>query len=251
MEGWLSQCFMTDTEEFGFNPKDSEEFNKLIEFFYSQKYNIQDTPKNSQLMKDVDRTFQNIDYFQVGNKGYEDLQELLTKFISHPIAKEAGYVQGMNCIAATLLYHCQVDIAFCLLVQIMTKYEIIKNYEPGMPGITKHCEIIDKMVFKHLRTLHNYFHEQAIPVQMYSIELICSLFGSKIPIEKMSLFYEQFISKGWKFFYALVLQFLEEIQFDIMEEEELSPTSKKKQSMNNIKWNRLISKAIDFELSNN
>ena len=203
MQQWLSSCFLSDTEEFGFNPKDSEDYNKLIEFFHSEKYNKK-IDHNSQLIKDINRTYQEIKYFQQGNKGYEDLKELLTKFISHPIAKDTGYVQGMNFIAANLLYHSQVDVAFCLFIQMMIKYDLIKNYEPGMPGVTSHWEVIDKMVFKHLRTLQTYFHEQAIPIQMYSIELICSLFGSKIPVQKMMLFYDKFFIKGWKFFYALV-----------------------------------------------
>lgn len=78
----------------------------------------------------------------------------------------------MNFIAATLVYHGQVDVAFCLFIKLLERYDLMSNYSPGMPGIKAHCDIIDKLVFKHLRTLHNYFEEEVMPVQMYSIELI-------------------------------------------------------------------------------
>lgn len=251
VQKWLSLAFINEYDP-DFNPKKWSEYIKLMEFFYKSCNNSRKTECHGQLLKDLNRTFQTIFYYRAGGKGYEWTKELLTKFISHPIAQDWGYVQGMNFIAATLLYHCQVDVAFWLFVKMVEKFNIIDNYLPGMPGITYHGEIIDKMVFKHLRTLHNYFHEQAIPVQMYSIELLWSLFCSKIPIDKMPMFYDQFIQKGWSFFYALTIVFLDEIQFDIMEHDdsisEIPNTSITEKSQN-LKWKRLISKAVDFEIS--
>ncbi|CAI2384426.1 unnamed protein product [Moneuplotes crassus] len=248
MQKWLSICFLGEEDQ-SFNPRDNPEFNKLIEFFYRTKIDEKQCDEDSQLCKDLNRTFQMMPYFREGSRGYSDARKLLLKFLAHPLSAESGYVQGMNMIASTLLYHGQADVAFCLFVKMFEKHNIIHNYEPGMPGITDHCLILEKMVSQHCRTLYNYFHTQAIPVQMYTIELICGLFGGKIPIEKYKLFYDNFIPKGWPFFYALVVQFLEEIQFNIMEEEELTPQAANAHNAPNLKWDQLISKAIDFEYS--
>ncbi|CAI2384415.1 unnamed protein product [Moneuplotes crassus] len=250
MQKWLSVCFLEEEDE-AFNPRNHPEFNKLLDFFYRTKVDEKLCNQDSQLYKDLNRTFQVLHYFREGERGFSDTKKLLLKFLAHPISKESGYVQGMNFIASTLLYHSQADVAFCLFIKMFEKHNIIHNYEPGMPGITDHSFLLEKMVSKHCRTLSNYFREQAIPVQMYTIELICGLFGGKIPIEKMKLFYDHFIPKGWPFFYALVVQFLEEIQFDIMEEEELTPQAANAHNAPNLKWNQLISKAVDFEFSNN
>lgn len=136
-------------------------------------------------------------------------------------------------------------------MKLFEKFNLSKNYLPGLPGISEKCEIIDKMVFKHLRTLHSYLLENAIPIQMYSVELICGLFGSKMSIDDMRHFYDNFCELGWDFFYALTIEYLQEIQFDLMEQDEIDvPYESTKKRNDSIKWKRIISKAIDFELSN-
>jgi hypothetical protein len=67
----------------------------------------------------------------------------------------------------------------------------------------------------------------------------------------MKHFYDNFCELGWDFFYALTIEYLQEIQFDIMEQDETEvPYETTKKRNESIKWKRLISKAIDFELSN-
>lgn len=249
MHKWLSFAFIGEYDE-NFNPKLCEEYNKLIEFFHNGKAIDTNSENYCQVVKDCDRTFQDQEYYHKGQKGYRHLKEILIQFIAHEKAQECGYVQGMNYIAATLLYHAQVDIVFCLFIKIMDQYDLVNNYKPGCPGLTKHCETIDKMVFKHLRTLHNFLVEQAMPTQMYSIELIFGLFGSKIPITDMHLFYDKFFELGWSFFYSLVIVYL--TQFDFLESE--SSSTDKARSMvphpKSLKWKHLIVRAIDFEISN-
>jgi Rab-GTPase-TBC domain len=40
-----------------------------------------------------------------------------------------GYVQGMNFIVASLLYHCDEEIAFWIFVSLLEDYELRDIYE--------------------------------------------------------------------------------------------------------------------------
>ena len=48
------------------------------------------------------------------------------------------YVQGMNFIVGTLLYHCDEVMAFWLFVSLIEDCELRDIYLPGLPGLYKH-----------------------------------------------------------------------------------------------------------------
>ena len=55
-----------------------------------------------------------------------------------------GYVQGMNFIVASLLYHCSEEIAFWIFVTLIEDYELRDIYETNLPGLYKHSHVIIK-----------------------------------------------------------------------------------------------------------
>ena len=55
-----------------------------------------------------------------------------------------GYVQGMNFIAAALMYHTGEVAAFWLLCSIMEKYELKKVLSYGLEGLSYHELNIEK-----------------------------------------------------------------------------------------------------------
>ena len=46
-----------------------------------------------------------------------------------------GYVQGMNYISATLLYHCDEATAFWLTHALLSQYNVGDIYEDGFEGM--------------------------------------------------------------------------------------------------------------------
>ena len=57
-----------------------------------------------------------------------------------------GYVQGMNFLAGMMVYHASPQIAFCIFVKLLEKYDIKSNYLPGLPGLLEKCEKIDQVI---------------------------------------------------------------------------------------------------------
>ena len=63
----------------------------------------------------------------------------------------------MNFIAGSFLYHCSEEIAFWLLVALIEDYELRDIYLPGIPGLSKHCQVIDLILLTHNPSLYTHF----------------------------------------------------------------------------------------------
>jgi hypothetical protein len=68
-----------------------------------------------------------------------------------------GYVQGMNFIVGSLLYHCNEEIVFWMFVTLIEEFELHDIYEPNLPGLYKHCFVIEKLISSNLNDLHKHF----------------------------------------------------------------------------------------------
>lgn len=93
----------------------------------------QQTERDIQI--DLDRTFQQLEYFR-RPEVKASLKRILLAF-SH-YERPVGYVQGMNFIAAALMYHTGEVAAFWLLCFFMEQYELKRVLSDGMEGLTLH-----------------------------------------------------------------------------------------------------------------
>ena len=67
-----------------------------------------------------------------------------------------GYVQGMNFIAAVLLYHAGEVAAFWLMCALIDKYKLKDLLQPGLPGLNYHNDAISKRVSDELPELYKH-----------------------------------------------------------------------------------------------
>ena len=118
-------------------------------------------------------------------------------------------MQGMNFIMASLIYHCNEEIAYFIFCALMNRnHEIRSIYSPpNMPGIIYHVNIIEQLI-KFKNTEVNEFLEENLGLcthQMYLLDWIIPLFTSVMPIDKSILFIDQFLKGGWVYFYKICL----------------------------------------------
>jgi len=69
------------------------------------------------------------------------LSRLLTTLSKH--SSSAGYTQGMNNIAACLLYHTNEIVAFELVIRLLNDYHLKEVVMTKLPGFYQHCEILN------------------------------------------------------------------------------------------------------------
>ena len=110
-----------------FNEKEAKEQYQKLYFIDSNDLKIGDGNKK-QIEKDLNRTFPGSVLYE-SNFGKNKLNNVLLAFSNYD--KEVKYVQGMNFIVGSLLFHCEEYVAFWLFVEIIENHELRKCYLEG------------------------------------------------------------------------------------------------------------------------
>jgi hypothetical protein len=63
----------------------------------------------------------------------------------------------MNFIVGSMLYHCNEEIAFWMFVSLIEEFELRDIFEPNLPGLYKHCFVIDRLLQTYMKDLHAHF----------------------------------------------------------------------------------------------
>ena len=175
----------------------------LYEYFATKA--IPDNVVNN-IEKDLDRT---VPAMRGENK--ESLRRVL-----HAVAafsSEIGYVQGLNYLAATLLYHVQSEpYAFWIMVQLFKRYSFSEYYKRGMPGLISFFEVLDEGVKRHAPALASHFESESILVNMFAMKWALTLFGCKAKLEHSAAIMDIFLQIGWDFLINISLALLIESQ---------------------------------------
>ena len=72
------------------------------------------------------------------------LKNVLTAYAKYD--RQIGYVQGMNFIVGSLLYHCSEEITFWLFVTLIEDHGMRDIYLPGFPGLQRHISTIERII---------------------------------------------------------------------------------------------------------
>ena len=187
------------------------------EAFHDLLSSTVETPQYFQSLTQIDldlaRTYPDELYFN-RHAGQAALRRCLLAFSKYDL--ELGYVQGMNFIMASLLWHATEVDAFWLFVRLIEDYELRDTYLPKLPGLAKHCQIIHLLILEFLPQLHYQFAEHRINCEMYATEWCFTLFASVIPPTQMHHVLDCFFERGWVYFYRLVIVLLECLQDRIL-----------------------------------
>lgn len=177
-----------------------------------------------QIEKDIGRTLIQDPYFGAGKEGQEHLRILL-KIIALKYT-DIGYVQGMNFLVVSLLYHCSPEITLFLITVLFEDYELCDVYREDMHGLHSRNAKIKDIIELKLPNLFDHFVEIGIEPQMFTTEWILDLFSHIIPIDIYSHFLDNFIwdgedgkdkQHGWDFFYYIIIKILEILQDEILQ----------------------------------
>lgn len=250
---WLTYCTTPQDKEAGYLQILSTPFN-TEDFEESEK----------QLELDLNRTFPDIAYFNIGSIGYYSLRRLLiaiSKYFS-----SIGYVQGMNYIAGAILWHSTEYDAFWILVNLFEKYDLIDNFLPRLPGLFRHCRIIEVLTSETAPDLWLHLKERRIAVELYVTDWCMTLFCNLLPLSVLHLFFNGFFRQGWIYFYKVVMFIMIKKKSLILDATDIThilniikmtyrPCTKmqkfvKKFKRNNIglSWSKLFKKAKKYKL---
>ena len=171
------------------------------------------SPDSNQIDLDLSRTFPDNKFFN-STEGSKVLSRVLNRLAIYLPA--LGYVQGMNYICASLLWHTSEVNAFWLMVKLMQDYHLSENFADGLPGLMMHCEKVEEYIKEIWPKLYKHLIEYSIVPGMFMTDWCITIFTNVIPIEKIGLFFTYFFQDGWEYFYKLSLEILDRLRKKIM-----------------------------------
>lgn len=171
-----------------------------------------------QINIDLGRTYPDEDYFS--EEGRDALQRVLIAYSKYDPG--VGYVQGMNFVAGAILWHTGEPEAFWLLAHLMEDRDLRDNYSPQLPGLVKHCQIVQLLLMERLPKLHLLFCQYRIPSELFITDWCLTLFGCVLPAQEMGVVLASFCEEGWCFFYQLVIAILRRLQSQLLRSADIS-----------------------------
>lgn len=91
-------------------------------------------------------------------------------------ASFSGYLQGMNNIAGSLLFHSNETIAFDLTIRLLNDYHLKEVHMYKLPGLYYHCEIMDCIIKNELPQLAAHLDTLDMKVLSYAQNWVLGLF---------------------------------------------------------------------------
>ena len=169
----------------------------------------------SNILKDLTRTFPKDKSFSKESKNYKKLYNILVSYSNYN--KNIGYTQGMNFLGAISIYLFESEEkSFLFLDSLINKFELYNFF-----GIDTKNKLISKLVnysnilHKYIPEIISYLDKQQISHDFFSTGWILTLFSNSMKRENLITSWAFMIIFGWKFFYSFVIQVLINYKEDI------------------------------------
>uniref|UniRef100_A0A8C6Q8Y6 RAB GTPase activating protein 1 n=1 Tax=Nothobranchius furzeri TaxID=105023 RepID=A0A8C6Q8Y6_NOTFU len=154
------------------NDHQVEEYRTLI---------TKESPQDSAITRDINRTFPAHDYFKdTGGDGQDSLYKICKAYSVYD--QEIGYCQGQSFLAAVLLLHMPEEQAFSVLVKIMFDYGLRDLFKQNFEDL--HCKFfqLERLMQECIPDLYNHFLNVGLEAHMYASQWFLTLFTAKFPL---------------------------------------------------------------------
>lgn len=141
-------------------PDQSEHYARLSSGVVSAKL-------KGEISRDLRRTFPSKPVF-LQEQNLQGLRRVLYAVSNH--CPEIGYCQGMNYVAAVMIYHLQEDLAYEGFARLLDAHQLRQMYCHGFPFLHEHLFVFNRFIKLHLPRIHKHFERMDIRVDMYATE---------------------------------------------------------------------------------
>ena len=166
---------------------------------------------NEQIIKDIKRTYSGTKYFneKMGQTGFNKLHRLLIALSDY---KKIGYLQGINFIAASFLWHCNEEYAYFLIVKLFEKLKMEEIYADNLSNVEKKSnEFYEFVISGVAQNIYQKLKSMEITPIMLLAEWIITLGFSTVPIEKHMNIVLGLFEKGWNYFFGVLLKYFRKL----------------------------------------
>jgi len=158
----------------------------------------------------MNRTYLNHTFFGINRPGRAQLRALCeviaTKYTG------IGYVQGINFLAAAILYHCDPHVALYFTSYLFEDCELCDVYREDMSGLHSHNKVIKNVIRMKCPEVYSHLVTQFdVEIECITTPWIIDLFSSLIPLDLYKFFLEKFVQDRWTFVYKLIASIFKEL----------------------------------------
>uniref|UniRef100_A0A674PNB8 Rab GTPase-activating protein 1 n=1 Tax=Takifugu rubripes TaxID=31033 RepID=A0A674PNB8_TAKRU len=189
------------------NDHQVEEYRTLI---------TKESPQDSAITRDINRTFPAHDYFKdTGGDGQDSLYKICKAYSVYD--EEIGYCQGQSFLAAVLLLHMPEEQAFSVLVKIMFDYGLRDLFKQNFEDL--HCKFfqLEKLMQEYLPDLYNHFVNVGLEAHMYASQWFLTLFTAKFPLYMVFHIIDLLLCEGISVIFNVALALLKTSKDDLIQ----------------------------------
>uniref|UniRef100_A0A8C2VHW8 Rab GTPase-activating protein 1 n=1 Tax=Chinchilla lanigera TaxID=34839 RepID=A0A8C2VHW8_CHILA len=183
-----------------------------------EKYRIlitKESPQDSAITRDINRTFPAHDYFKdTGGDGQDSLYKICKAYSVYD--EEIGYCQGQSFLAAVLLLHMPEEQAFSVLVKIMFDYGLRELFKQNFEDL--HCKFyqLERLMQEYIPDLYNHFLDISLEAHMYASQWFLTLFTAKFPLYMVFHIIDLLLSEGISVIFNVALGLLKTSKDDLL-----------------------------------
>jgi hypothetical protein len=183
-----------------------------------EKYRIlitKESPQDSAITRDINRTFPAHDYFKdTGGDGQDSLYKICKAYSVYD--EEIGYCQGQSFLAAVLLLHMPEEQAFSVLVKIMFDYGLRELFKQNFEDL--HCKFyqLEHLMQEYIPDLYNHFLNISLEAHMYASQWFLTLFTAKFPLYMVFHIIDLLLCEGISGIFNVALGLLKTSRDDLL-----------------------------------
>uniref|UniRef100_G3PZC1 Rab GTPase-activating protein 1 n=1 Tax=Gasterosteus aculeatus aculeatus TaxID=481459 RepID=G3PZC1_GASAC len=188
------------------NDHQVEEYRTLI---------TKESPQDSAITRDINRTFPAHDYFKdTGGDGQDSLYKICKAYSVYD--EEIGYCQGQSFLAAVLLLHMPEEQAFSVLVKIMFDYGLRDLFKQNFEDL--HCKFfqLERLMQEYIPDLYNHFLNVGLEAHMYASQWFLTLFTAKFPLYMVFHIIDLLLCEGISVIFNVALALLKTSKDDLI-----------------------------------
>ena len=210
---------------------------------------------DTEIKKDLTRTFPDNILFKYGNNYYNKLYHILTAFSNYN--KNIGYAQGLNFLAANIIYFFDDEIdEFIFLDALIHKFDLETILcTTSSKFFVKKLEDITKYINKILPEISKYLTEMKLNYQFFTTNWVLTLFSNSMETKYLFYIWDYMIIFGWKFFRCFVVSVLTDFENEILNSTQNNITFIMKNMLKNKKFNSnfqtIINKTVQMLIKEN
>ncbi|KAI6173433.1 Ecotropic viral integration site 5-like protein [Aphelenchoides besseyi] len=180
---------------------------------YSE-YLRQSSPYEKVIMRDVNRTFPELEFFKDESHGQQNLFNVIKAYSIHD--REVGYCQGSAFIVGMLLLQMPEEEAFAVFVKLMENYRLRELYKPSMAELGLCIFQLECLIQEQQPDLYAHFNNMGFDTSMFASSWFLTLFTTTLSLDLCNRIMDLFLVDGLDAVFRVAMAILQQSKITLL-----------------------------------